>query len=184
MDDKAESFAERDQIADPPFSLVPKGKMLPDKNLFESEPFEENLLSEHLRRECGKCLGKPQRDHLINSGFFETGMFFLHARQKPQANVRRKDFHRVRVKRQDDSRSWGSARRLDHLFQERMMTEVMAVEIPDGSHRIRSYDLVRISAGYPHRRSMKQLGGVFRKVRQDQIGSSPFDRQQRFHHGA
>jgi hypothetical protein len=96
-------------------------------------------------------LSEPQGNHLIDSGLFESGAFLLTARQKPQINVRRKDFHGVRVERQDDSRSMGPARRLNHLFQERMMTEMVAVEIPDGAHRIRPHDLVRISAGHFHR---------------------------------
>ena len=39
MNDETESFAERGQIVDLSDSLVPKGKMLSDKNLFESESF-------------------------------------------------------------------------------------------------------------------------------------------------
>ena len=87
------------------------------------------------------------------------------------------------VKGQNDCRSMGAVRRLNHLVQEGVVTEVMPIEIPNGPHRIRPYDLVRISAGHFHRRSMKQLDGVFRKVREDQIGSGPLDRQERFHHG-
>jgi hypothetical protein len=61
-------------------------------------------------------LSELQGDYFIDAGLFEPGTFFFPARQKPQINVRRKDFHRVRVERQDDSRSMGVARRLNHLF--------------------------------------------------------------------
>ena len=128
-------------------------------------------------------MSELQGDHVIDSRLFETSTFLFRARQEPQINVRRKNFHRVRIERQDDSGSPSRASRLNHPFQERMMTEMMPIEIPDGSHWIRPHDLVRISAGHVHRRSMKQLDSVFSKVRQDQIGSRPFDRQQRFHHG-
>ena len=39
------SFPEPGQIVDLPCSFVPKGKMLSDENLFESESFRQNLLT-------------------------------------------------------------------------------------------------------------------------------------------
>lgn len=122
-------------------------------------------------------------DHFIDAGVFEPGTFFLRARQELQINVRRKDFHRMWVKGQNDCRSMSAVRRLNHLVQEGKVTEMMPIEIPNGTHRIRPHDLVRISAGHFHRRSMKQLDSVFGKIGEDQIGSRPFDRQERFHHG-
>ena len=82
MDDKTELFAERDQITDLPDSFMSKGKMLSDKDFFESEPFGQHLLGEHLRREGGKCVSELQGDHVIDPRLLETSTFLFRARQE------------------------------------------------------------------------------------------------------
>ena len=102
MDNKTELLAERNQIIDLPYSLVAKGKMLSNKHLFQPKSLGKNLLGEYLRREGSKGLRELQGDHFIDSRLFETSTFFVRTRQEPQINVRRKNFHRVRIEREHD----------------------------------------------------------------------------------
>ena len=81
-----------------------------------------------MRREGG---GKVQKHHFIDPCGFEMRKLFRWTGKKTKIDTGRQDFYRVRVEGQYERRSLCVSCRLDHRLQQRTMTQMMAVEIPD-----------------------------------------------------
>ena len=120
-----------------PRRSLSEGKIVPDKNMTNFDLIIQNLFDEIFRRLTGIFFSKGSADRHVNALLLDQAQFLFQGGNQERLPLRRQNFHRMGIEGIDDGFSIDLSGFLQNPLENKLVSQMNPVKIPDGEHGLR-----------------------------------------------